>query len=93
MKIEDIKLGTKARDKITGLTGIATTKTQWLNGCLRVGIQPQEIKDGKPVDPSFFDVEQVEFLVGGLVKESKRSGGPMPDPVRSADPKRSIWQD
>ena len=45
-----IKLGSKVRDSITGLEGIATARTEYLYGCVRITITPTELKDGKPVD-------------------------------------------
>jgi hypothetical protein len=45
-----VKLGDKVKDRVTGLTGIVIARTDWLNGCIRMTVQPQELKDGKPVD-------------------------------------------
>lgn len=36
--MEEIKLGCKVRDKITGFEGIAYCMATWLNGCIRVSI-------------------------------------------------------
>lgn len=83
-----IVLGCKAKDKITGLTGIVYAITDWLNGCRRISIQPQELKDGKPVEGSVFDVEQVEFVeeaASNLIE--KPTGGPPMQASRPADPK------
>ena len=78
-----IKLGSKVRDRLTGLTGIATAKTEWLYGCVRIGIEPQELKDGKPIEAQWFDEQRVEAVKKG--KSSKveaTSGGAQCDPVR-----------
>lgn len=79
-KETNIKLGDKAKDRITGLTGIVTSRHEFLNGCVRMGIQPQELKDGKPVESSVFDVEQLELVTEKVEKKGKPGGGPMPDP-------------
>ncbi len=42
----EIKLGQKVRDKITGLEGIATSKTEFLNGCVQYEIT-RKIKKGE----------------------------------------------
>lgn len=42
-----IRLGSKVRDKVTGITGIAITESRFLTGCLRYSIQPPMDKDGK----------------------------------------------
>lgn len=34
-----IKLGTIVTDKITGLVGIAVARTEYLTGCIHIGIQ------------------------------------------------------
>ncbi len=82
-----IPLGAKARDKVTGYTGIVIAHTEWLYGCLRYVLQSQEMKDGKPVDSISFDEDALE-----LIKESERKvssrGGPTPEPRRPADPTR-----
>jgi len=62
MKMPEVKLGSKVKDKITGLTGIAVARTCWLHGCVRVTIQPQELKDGKPLDNYTVDEPQCEVI-------------------------------
>jgi hypothetical protein len=75
-----INLGDKVKDVVTGLTGIAVAKTHYLQGCTRIGVQPQELKDGKPVEASWFDEPQLEVVEAGVVKprseEGKNPGGP-----------------
>lgn len=77
--MNSIKLGDSVRDSITGLTGTAVCISNWLNGCVRVVVQPKEIKDGKPVDTTCFDVEQLEVVVASTKPPSKRAGGPCDD--------------
>lgn len=73
--METVKLGAKVRDTITGLEGIVIHKTEWLNGCWRIGVQPQELKDGKPVEYSVFDVEQLELVAESKAPVPVRTGG------------------
>ena len=86
-----IKLGSKVRDNITGFTGIATARTEWLHGCARVTVQPQALHDGKPIDPFTFDEEQMEVVEELPVQVSPDSsatvGGPKRDPGRKTDPR------
>lgn len=64
-------LGVKVRDTITGFTGTVVCCTQWMNGCIRLQIQPNELdKDGKPQDGQVFDIQQLE-----------RVEPPKPEPV------------
>jgi hypothetical protein len=90
--MDQIQLGCTAKDKITGFTGVVTAKTQWLNGCVRVSLQPRELKDGKPIDSQTFDVEQVEVVDANHYAEPappmRAVGGPKPEPTRNADPTR-----
>lgn len=85
-----IKLGDKARDKITGLQGIAIARHDYLHGCTRWSIQPIELKDGKPVDYSTFDEPQLEVIEAGNVpaKTGQEPGGPRDEPSRPAVPSR-----
>jgi len=64
-----IKLGQKVRDRMTGLEGIAICRMDWLYGCTRVVIQPQEIKDGKPAESYTVDEPQCEVIGEDFVPE------------------------
>lgn len=78
-----INLGSIARDKITGFVGVVIAKTEWLNGCRRFTIQPQELKDGRPIEACSFDEQQVDEIEGKPATEpAKRPGGPFPEPAR-----------
>lgn len=73
------KNGDEVKDKITGLVGIITATTTWLNGCVRYVIQPQEIKDGKPVESTSFDEGELVLVKKSKIEESvpdKETGGP-----------------
>lgn len=86
-----IQLGTKVRDTITGVTGIVIARTEWLQGCARVTIQPQELKDGKPVDATTVDEPQCE-IIGSKHPHRKAepafTGGPQNDPSPRPSPTR-----
>lgn len=83
-----IGLGDKARDTITGFTGIVIGRTEWLNGCVRLTVQAQALKDSSPVEPANFDIEQLELLQVGHAP-TKETGGPMPAVTRSPVPARA----
>lgn len=68
-----IKLGSVVKDSVTGFKGIAVCRTTWLHGCARIGIEPQELKDGKTIDPLYFDEPRVV-----LIKEPKDGAFGMP---------------
>ena len=69
-------LGDKVRDKITGFQGILVCRSQWLHNCNTYGIQPQEMKDGKPLDRHFFDEPQLEVVEEKVVEPKRNTGGP-----------------
>jgi len=58
--MSEMKLGDKARDTLTGCTGVVVAITQWLHGCRAFTLQPQELKDGQPVKASTFDNGRLE---------------------------------
>jgi hypothetical protein len=63
-----INLGDKVKDVVTGLTGIAVAKTHYLQGCARFAVQPQDLKDGRPVEVYWVDEPQLEVVEAGVVK-------------------------
>ncbi len=82
--MEKIELGDRVKDRITGYAGIAHAMTIWLNGCVRVAVQPESLdKDGKVVDDRYFDagqliivkkqVHKAERLVTDIVPEDELS--------------------
>ncbi len=75
-----IKLGEKVRCKITGFTGIATAKVEYLNGCIQYCIQPRmKPKDNEKPKTTYIDVDQLEIVGAGKKVKAKKTGGVMPD--------------
>jgi len=70
----DITLGDTVKDKITGFTGIVIAYDVWDTGCIRIGIESQELKDGKPAGAIWLDTFRVE-----LVKPKQQTVTIMPD--------------
>lgn len=83
-----IGLGDKVRDSISGFEGVVVAKHEYLNGCVRVSIQPQALHEGKPVEDFAFDVEQIEVLETAAPRTTEPSGGPRKTPARKAVPRR-----
>ncbi len=88
MEAPTIALGSKVKDRQTGLTGIATGRTDWQYGCTRYCVEPQKLKDGKPIEASWFDVHRLEVLAppekAVAAAAASDPGGPQDDPSRSA---------
>jgi hypothetical protein len=92
--IEKVELGDRVMDKITGLKGIAIGITQWLYGCSRVSVQPEEAKDGKPAESFCVDEPQLEIVKKNALvpplqakdpEPAKRNHGPRDDATRRKD--------
>ena len=81
-----IKLGQKVRDTISGNEGTVVAVTTWLNGCVRMCIQPEGTKDGAPFETFVIDEEQLEIVRMAPDRKTKPTGGSRKDPGRSPDP-------
>lgn len=93
--MSNITLGDRVKDKISGLKGIAIGATNWLYGCRRITVQPEDSKDGKPCDTFCVDEPQLEVLKSAVVvppspkqSEPARKHGPRPDTARRQDVNR-----
>lgn len=76
-----IKLGQKAKDKITGCEGIIVAKVEYLFGCTQYGIAPPA-KDGRVSDTQYFDEGRIEITGRGILPEevtAEKPGGPNHD--------------
>ena len=67
----NINLGDQVKDTITGFTGVVVSQATFLNGCARINIQSQKLKEGVPTDPRWFDTTQIK-----LVKANAIGAGP-----------------
>lgn len=79
-----IELMDTVKDSLTNLVGVAVNRTEWLNGCTRVGVQPKEMKDGLPVEYTTFDECELVLIERpeGAPKPKSKTGGPRPEPRR-----------
>lgn len=86
----NVALGDRAVDTVSGFAGVCVARTEWLNGCWRMTLQPQALdKHGKPQEPQTFDDFQLEVTEPKIQKVgSKASGGPRDAPVRVRGPVR-----
>jgi len=81
-----IKLGDKVKDRITGFTGIAIARTQWLHGCERITILPDKLdKDGQPQESCSFDEPDIELIKPKRYARKTDTGGPRPEIARRKD--------
>lgn len=78
-----IHLGMEVRDRITGFTGIAYSRTEFIRGCCRIEVVPKVKEEGKVPDTYVVDEPDLEIVGPGVYteKESKSTkvkdlGGP-----------------
>jgi len=84
-----VDLGDKVRDTITGYTGVVIGITFWLNGCARIMIQGDRLKDGLPTESQCIDEVQLKVLKPRKVARGpSEPGGPIPRPTREPKPTR-----
>ena len=79
-------LGKKAKDKVTGFTGIITSKHIYLYGCNNYGLNPGVDKEGKLRKSEYFDEGRIEILGEGIKPEdvqSEEPGGPQEHPIEN----------
>lgn len=85
-----VRLGSKVRDTLTGFSGVATARTVYLYGCVRITITPTDLRDGKPGEDHWFDEQRVEVLEerepAVSPASSATSGGPQRDPRHAHRP-------
>ncbi len=76
--MKEIKLGDKVRCKLTGFTGIAVAKTEFINGCVQWSVLSKMGKDKKMPEEIGIDSQSLE-LVSKPKKRTKKkeTGGAM----------------
>lgn len=83
-----VKLGEKYRDTITGFVGTATARSEFLYGCVRVGLEGTSAEPGKPGEVEWFDEQRLVTAKDAKpVETNARTGGPGITPP-SRDPRR-----
>lgn len=58
-EIDMINLGSKVRDEISGFKGVAVGRIDYMYGCSRIVIEPDELKDGKLLESATFDEQRI----------------------------------
>lgn len=77
-----LRLGCKARDKITGFEGIITGRATYLYGCDQYGIVARVKKGMAPESSQWFDEGRIEVIGKGILPEQVQvdvPGGPQRD--------------
>lgn len=86
-----IGLGSEVKDTVSGFAGVVISRTEYLNGCIRYGVQPKKTtkETGKPAEAEWFDEGQLAVTKKADVTKDRwdRTGGPQPAPKRAPDPR------
>lgn len=64
---QDFRFGLKVRDVITGVTGTATGKCDYISGCSQVLVAPRYKEDGTKVDAEWFDIQRLEVAGNDVI--------------------------
>ena len=82
-----IQLGARVKDTITGYAGIAVARSEWLTGCVRVGVDKDKMdKDGNIFETLWIDDARLVILkepTGKLLTKEKPLEGGRSNPKQS----------
>ncbi len=71
------ELGVLLEDEITGFTGVAICRSQWLYNCNVYALQPKELHEGSPVPNRSFDEPQLIAIETPVpIHPTNDNGGP-----------------
>ena len=77
MKQLVVELGDKVCDKVTGFTGIAVAKHEYLQGCVRFSVQPKaDMEKGTVPESETFDEPLLGLIQKAVVSPEPPDGGP-----------------
>ena len=75
-----INLGDKKKNKITGITGIAISKVEYLTGCTQYGVVGSVAKDNKYPETHYLDIDRLVVVKKSAVKIEVKTEGSMEAP-------------
>lgn len=79
---------TKVKDTVTGFEGIIISRLEHMNGCKRYEVQPNKLKDGKPIESIWIDEQQL--IETGKLKEQKKTTRRRPGGSRVRPPAMNV---
>lgn len=77
-----IALGSKVRDSITGFTGRATSRVEYITGCVQYGVLPEVKADGSYPNAEYIDEQRLTVVGEPISQASRPTGGPQRDAPR-----------
>ena len=76
MAKENIKIGDRVKDVVTGLEGVAVSRIEYINGCIQFGVCGKVNKEGKVPDVNYIDHKQLKVIGKPVELEQADTGGP-----------------
>jgi hypothetical protein len=79
-----VKLGDRAKDVISGFSGIVTGRAVYLNGCVHILINSQSLGDKGEPKSEWFDEPRVKLIRAGAFQAQQSTataGGPVSNPA------------
>lgn len=58
----NVKLGDRVKDTISGFKGIMVSHAKHLHGCDTIGVKPEVLHDGQPIECQWFDILRMELV-------------------------------
>lgn len=86
---KNVKLGSVAKDRLSGFTGVVTGRHEYLTGCNKIDLTPTGVdKDGQPHKSQWFDEQSCEVVSSPLPARyvdtvEGPTGGPTEMPLRT----------
>lgn len=79
-----IQLGKKVKDVVSGFTGTATARSEYLNGCVRYCVEALD-KTNNSLTELWFDEQRLEPIERGedVRPRVRKTGGTRPAPPRT----------
>ncbi len=71
-----VKLGNMVIDTVSGFKGVAVIRSEYLQGCCRIGVQPKIKRDGSLPDLQHFDEPQLKVSQRNVARKPRNPGGP-----------------
>lgn len=85
LKIQNM-LGKKVKDIVSGFSGIATARCEYLNGCVQYQLEAPLSKTGER-KKEWFDEGQLSITGTGITLKQKDNGGPVGRMPKFSHPK------
>lgn len=78
---EGVGIGDEVEDTVTGFTGVAMARAEYLTGCHQVYVLPRSDAANELKDGNWFDIERIRVLTKGkVVVKARPSGADLPKP-------------